>query len=252
VGAPPPPRRSPPGDPATVLRLVPLGVRPPTSTRRDLSLVADGRSRQPRATRISPPAEAQLADCSIPRNSPFNGKTRARLLQPQPGTRSHTYPECPTSLGLTTLAYAGPHQACFENFLISHVPSFAYWALGGSGPSTHPRRSLPDRLPRLRSLISSLNCTCFLLRSCSSGRRLQRRRIRAGLWTTTGPLAAAVLHPAFRRRATLTRRSRNNFRNGVPDADHRSVIDAGFRELVPLGERPCERSRHRAFRCRSR
>ena len=63
--------------------------------------------------------------------------------------------------------------------------------------------------------------------------------------TTNGPLAA---HPYFIRLSKTgdpNAAISYNVGNGGPTLDQRAVIDAGFLELVRLGELPVERSRRR-------
>ena len=215
-------------------------------------LVADGDLATARDATLFLFERQQQPDGSMPRNSLVNGKTRARLVQhparrgglPDPDGR-------PARAAPTPSLYAEPHQAGGE---LRHRarPGVRRRALGGAERLLAVDDRRRDRRPRRRG---------------RPRRRERRRGVGARVWlgvaddwqrsikgwtvTTNGPLSP---HPYFIRlsktgdpNAAIT----YNVGNGGPTLDQRTVIDAGFLELVRLGELPANDPDVARSRCRS-
>ena len=191
----------------------------------------------------------QLPDGSFPRNSLVNGKVAPDSFGTQ--LDEVAYPILMAyQLGLTDAALFEDHIKPAANYVAVARAGLRRRALGGAERLLAIDDRLRDRRPR---------------RGCRAGDGERRPRLRSGLagrgrrdaalgqgldgddeWAAVG---RAVLHPAVEDRRSergdhLQRRQRR------PDLDQREVIDAGFLELVRLGEscRPtiptsCERCR---------
>ena len=70
------------------------------------------------------------------------------------------------------------------------------------------------------------------------------RNIKAWTVTTTGPLRAALLHPRLQDRRPERRDHLQPRQRRASHADQRSIVDAGFLELVRLGVLPAARPGH--------
>ena len=179
----------------------------------------------------------QLPDGSMPRNSLVNGKTAPDSFGTQ--LDEVAYPILMAQqLGLTDASLYADHIKPAANFLISRGPAFGserWEEQGGFSPST------------IAAEIAGLAAAAELARvngdAVSAALWLGvaddwQRSVKSWTVTTNGPLAA---HPYFIRlsktgdpNAAIT----YNVGNGGPTLDQRAVIDAGFLELVRLGELP--------------
>ena len=179
----------------------------------------------------------QLPDGSMPRNSLVNGK----LAPDSFGTQLDevAYPILMAQqLGLTDASLYADHIKPAANFLISRGPAFGserWEEQGGFSPST------------IAAEIAGLAAAADLARANGDASSAAlwlgvaddwQRSVKGWTVTTNGPLAA---HPYFIRlsktgdpNAAIT----YNVGNGGPTLDQRAVIDAGFLELVRLGELP--------------
>jgi glucoamylase len=200
-------------------------------------LIADGDLATARDATLFLFERQQLADGSMPRNSLVNGK----LAPDSFGTQLDecAYPILMAQqLGLTGAVLYANHVKPAANFLIAHGPSFGserWEEQGGFSPST------------IAAEIAGLVAGAELARAngdlTSAAVWLGvaddwQRSIKGWTVTTNGPLAA---HPYFIRlsktgdpNAAIT----YGVGNGGPTLDQREVIDAGFLELVRLGELP--------------
>ena len=176
----------------------------------------------------------QLADGSMPRNSLVNGRTAPDSFNTQ--LDEVAYPILMADeLGMRDAALYG-HVARAANFLISHGPSFGperWEEQGGYSPSTIAAE--------IAGLISAAHiadangdtASAAVWRGVADD---YQRSIKGWTVTTSGPLAA---HPYFIRLSKTgdpNAAIAYNVGNGGPTLDQRNVIDAGFLELVRLGE----------------
>jgi glucan 1,4-alpha-glucosidase len=177
----------------------------------------------------------QLADGSMPRNSLVNGKPAPDSFGTQ--LDEAAYPiVMADQLGLTGASLYGDHIKPAANFIAAHGPSFGVerWEeQSGYSPSTIAAE--------IAGLVAAADIARVNGDAASAAVWLGvaddwQRSIKKWTVTTTGPLAP---HPYFIRlsktgdpNAAIT----YNVGNGGPDLDQRSVIDAGFLELVRLGE----------------
>ena len=179
----------------------------------------------------------QLADGSMPRNSLVNGK----LAPDSFGTQldEAAYPiVMADQLGLTGASLYGDHIKPAANFIAAHGPAFGVerWEeQSGYSPSTIAAE--------IAGLVAAADIARVNGDAASAAVWLGvaddwQRSIKGWTVTTTGPLAA---HPYFIRLSKTgdpNAAINYNVGNGGPTLDQRSVIDAGFLELVRLGELP--------------
>jgi glucoamylase len=197
-------------------------------------LLADGDLRTARDAVLFLFNRQQQPDGSMPRNSLLNGK----LAPDSFGTQLDevAYPIVMAyQLGMTDKSLYQSHIKPAANFLIGHGPTFGaerWEEQGGFSPST------------ISAEIAGLIAAADLATANGDTASAETWRGVADDWqrslggwtvTTNGPLAA---HPYFIRlsktgdpNAAIT----YNVGNGGPTLDQRSVIDAGFLELVRLG-----------------
>ena len=179
----------------------------------------------------------QLADGSMPRNSLVNGK----LAPDSFGTQldEAAYPILMADqLGLTDASLYTNHVKPAANFIAAHGPSFGVerWEeQTGFSPST------------IAAEIAGLVAAADLARANGDAVSAAvwlgvaddwQRSIKGWTVTTNGPLAQ---HPYFIRLSKTgdpNAAISYNVGNGGPTLDQRAVIDAGFLELVRLGELP--------------
>jgi glucoamylase len=198
-------------------------------------LLADGDLATARDATLFLIQHQQLADGSMPRNSLVNGKVAPDSFGTQ--LDECAYPILMAyQLGLTDASLYADHIKPAANFLISHGPSFGserWEEQGGFSPST------------ISAEIAGLVAAADLARANGDATSAAvwlgvaddwQRSIKGWTVTTNGPLAP---HPYFIRlsktgdpNAAIT----YNVGNGGPTLDQREVIDAGFLELVRLGE----------------
>ena len=200
-------------------------------------LVAAGDLATARAATLFLFERQQLPDGSMPRNSLVNGKTAPDSFGTQ--LDEVAYPILMAQqLGLTDAALYADHIKPAANFLISRGPAFGserWEEQGGFSPST------------IAAEIAGLAAAADLARvngdASSAALWLGvaddwQRSVKGWTVTTNGPLAA---HPYFIRLSKTgdpNAAISYNVGNGGPTLDQRAVIDAGFLELVRLGELP--------------
>ncbi len=200
-------------------------------------LVAAGDLSTARAATMFLFERQQQPDGSMPRNSLVNGKPAPDSFGTQ--LDETAYPILMAQqLGLTDAALYQNHIKPAANFLIARGPSFGserWEEQGGYSPST------------IAAEIAGLVAAADIARvnGDDTSRALWlgvaddfQRSVKSWTVTTNGPLAA---HPYFIRLSKTgdpNAAVSYNVGNGGPTLDQRSVIDAGFLELVRLGELP--------------
>ncbi|MFL6005665.1 MAG: glucodextranase DOMON-like domain-containing protein [Gaiellaceae bacterium] len=197
-------------------------------------LLADGDLATARAATLFLLERQQLPDGSLPRNSLVNGK-------PAPDTFGTQLDECAYpilmayQLGLTGTSLYEKHIKPAANFVASHGPSFGserWEEQSGYSPSTIAAE--------IAGLVAAAEIARVNHDSASAAVWLgvaddYQRSIRGWTVTTNGPLAPRYfirLSKTGDPNAAIT----YNVGNGGPTLDQREVIDAGFLELVRLGE----------------
>jgi glucan 1,4-alpha-glucosidase len=198
-------------------------------------LVAAGDLATARAATLFLFERQQLPDGSMPRNSLVNGKVAPDSFGMQ--LDETAYPILMArQLRLTDAALYANHIKPAANFLIAHGPAFGVerWEeQSGFSPST------------IAAEIAGLVAAADLARANGDPASAAvwlgvaddwQRSIKGWSVTTTGPLAS---HPYFIRLSKTgdpNAAISYNVGNGGPTLDQRTVIDAGFLELVRLGE----------------
>src|SRR6266852_5248415 len=179
----------------------------------------------------------QQADGSMPRNSLLNGKLAPDSFNTQLDECS--YPIIMANqLGMADATLYQNHIKPAANFVIGHGPSFGperWEEQGGYSPST------------ISAEIAGLVAAADIAKVNSDTQSAQiwlgvaddwQRSLEGWTVTTNGPLAT---HPYFIRLSKTgdpNAAISYNVGNGGPTLDQRSVIDAGFLELVRLGLLP--------------
>jgi glucoamylase len=179
----------------------------------------------------------QQADGSMPRNSLLNGKVAPDSFNTQLDECS--YPIIMAyQLGMTDNSLYQNHIKPAANFVISHGPSFGperWEEQNGYSPST------------ISAEIAGLVAAADIAKVNGDTQSAQvwlgvaddwQRSVEGWTVTTNGPLAS---HPYFIRLSKTGDPNASisyNVGNGGPTLDQRSVIDAGFLELVRLGLKP--------------
>ncbi len=200
-------------------------------------LVADGDLATARDATLFLFQRQQQPDGSMPRNSLVNGKPAPDSFGTQ--LDETAYPILMAQqLGLTDASLYANHVKPAANFLIAHGPSFGVerWEeQSGYSPST------------IAAEIAGLAAAADLARANGDADSAAlwlgvaddwQRSVKGWSVTTNGPLAA---HPYFIRLSKTgdpNAAVSYNVGNGGPTLDQRRVIDAGFLELVRLGELP--------------
>ena len=197
-------------------------------------LVADGDLATARAATLFLLERQQLPDGSMPRNSLVNGKVAPDSFNTQLDECS--YPILMAyQLGLTDASLYENHIKPAANFVAAHGPSFGperWEEQGGYSPSTIAAE--------IAGLVGAAEIARHNHDDASAAVWLgvaddYQRSIKGWTVTTTGPFA-----PRYFIRLSKTGDPNAaisyNVGNGGPTLDQRSVIDAGFLELVRLGE----------------
>ena len=202
-------------------------------------LLADGDLATARDATLFLFERQQLPDGSMPRNSLVNGK----LAPDSFGTQLDevAYPILMAQqLGLTGASLYANHIKPAANFLIAHGPAFGaerWEEQNGFSPSTIAAE--------IAGLVAAADLGQANGDASSAALWLGvaddwQRSVKGWTVTTNGPLAA---HPYFIRLSKTgdpNAAISYNVGNGGPTLDQRAVIDAGFLELVRLGELPAD------------
>ena len=185
----------------------------------------------------------QLPDGSLPRNSLVNGKLAPDSFNTQ--LDEVAYPILMVlQSGLAGDAGLWPHVQAAANYLIAHGPSFGperWEEQSGYSPST------------IAAEIAGLVAAATIARQHASPADARiwlatadqyQRSIKGWAVTTNGPLSSQPYFIRLSKTGDPNAAISYNVGNGGPTLDQRAVIDAGFLELVRLGEL----SRHRPGR----
>jgi glucoamylase len=200
-------------------------------------LIAAGDLRTARDATLFLFERQQLPDGSMPRNSLVNGKVAPDSFGIQ--LDETAYPILMADqLGLRDASLYANHIKPAANFVAAHGPAFGVerWEeQSGFSPST------------IAAEIAGLVAAADIARANGDTAAAAvwlgvaddwQRSVKSWTVTTTGPLAA---HPYFIRLSKTgdpNAAISYNLGNGGPTLDQREVIDAGFLELVRLGELP--------------
>jgi glucan 1,4-alpha-glucosidase len=177
----------------------------------------------------------QLPDGSMPRNSLVNGKTAPDSFNTQLDECS--YPILMAyQLGLTDASLYQNHIKPAANFVASHGPSFGperWEEQSGYSPSTIAAE--------IAGLVAAAQIAKVNHDDVSANIWLgvaddYQRSIKGWTVTTNGPLSSKPYFIRLSKTGDPNAAISYNVGNGGPTLDQRSVIDAGFLELVRLGE----------------
>src|SRR5690242_14842098 len=197
-------------------------------------LLADGDLATARDATLFLFENQQLPDGSMPRNSLVNGKTAPDSFNTQ--LDECAYPILMAyQVGLTGSSLYESHIKPAANFVAAHGPSFGperWEEQSGYSPSTIAAEIAGlVAAARIAEMNDDLASAAVWLGVADD----YQRSIKGWTVTTTGPLA-----PRYFIRLSKTGDPNAaisyNVGNGGPTLDQRSVIDAGFLELVRLGE----------------
>ncbi len=179
----------------------------------------------------------QQADGSMPRNSLLNGKTAPDSFGTQ--LDETAYPILMADqMGMFGNSLYVSHVKPAAMFIVSHGPSFGVerWEeQSGYSPST------------IAAEIAGLVAAADIARHNGDTTSAQlflgvaddyQRSIKGWTVTTNGPLSASPYFIRLSKTGDPNAAISYNVGNGGPTLDQRSVMDAGFLELVRLGELP--------------
>ena len=179
----------------------------------------------------------QLPDGSMPRNSLVNGKIAPDSFNTQ--LDECAYPLLMAyQLGLTGASLYKSHIKPAANFVASHGPSFGperWEEQGGYSPSTIAAE--------IAGLVAAAQIAQVNGDPVSAAVWLgvaddYQRSIKGWTVTTNGPLGNGRYFIRLSKTGDPNAAISYNLGNGGPTLDQRQVIDAGFLELVRLGELP--------------
>jgi glucoamylase len=177
----------------------------------------------------------QLPDGSMPRNSLVNGKVAPDSFNTQLDEVAYPILMAQQS-GLGGDATLWPHIKAAANFLVSHGPSFGperWEEQSGYSPSTIAAEiaGLVAAGTMAQQHGDPADAQVYLATA-----DLYQRSIKSWDVTTTGPLSPSPYFIRLSKTGDPNAAISYNVGNGGPTLDQRSVIDAGFLELVRLGE----------------
>ena len=179
----------------------------------------------------------QLPDGSMPRNSLLNGKTAPDSFGIQLDEAS--YPILMAyQLGITDKTFYQKHILPAANFVIGHGPSYGVerWEeQTGYSPSTIAAEiaGLVAASDIALANHDKTNANIWLGVADDWQRSIESYDV-----TTTGPLANHPYYIRLSKTGDPNAAISYNVGNGGPTLDQRSVVDAGFLELVRLGLKP--------------
>jgi glucoamylase len=179
----------------------------------------------------------QQADGSMPRNSLLNGKTAPDSFNIQLDEVAYPILMAYQS-GLAGDDTLWPHVAAAANFLISHGPSFGperWEEQGGFSPST-----IAAEIAGLVAAgkIAERHDAEAQARVYYATADEYQRSVKGWTITTSGPLSARPYFIRLSKTGDPNAAISYGLGNGGPTLDQRAVVDAGFLELVRLGEFP--------------
>jgi glucoamylase len=179
----------------------------------------------------------QLPDGSLPRNSLVNGKLAPDSFNTQ--LDEVAYPILMVlQSGLAGDDTLWPHVQAAANYLIAHGPSFGperWEEQSGYSPST-----IAAEIAGLvaAATIAQQRNDPVDARIWFATADLYQRSIKGWAVTTNGPLSNQPYFIRLSKTGDPNAAISYNVGNGGPTLDQRAVIDAGFLELVRLGELP--------------
>ena len=200
-------------------------------------LLADGDLATARDATLFLLERQQLSDGSMPRNSLVNGKTAPDSFNTQ--LDECAYPLLMAyQLGLTGSSLYENHIKPAANFVASHGPAFGperWEEQGGYSPSTIAAE--------IAGLVAAARIAQVNDDPASAAVWLgvaddYQRSIKGWTVTTNGPLGDGRYFIRLSKTGDPNAAISYNVGNGGPTLDQREVIDAGFLELVRLGELP--------------
>lgn len=177
----------------------------------------------------------QLPDGSLPRNSLVNGKLAPDSFNTQ--LDEVAYPILMVlQSGLAGDAGLWPHVQAAANYLIAHGPSFGperWEEQSGYSPST-----IAAEIAGLvaAATIAQQHASPADARIWLATADQYQRSIKGWAVTTNGPLSSQPYFIRLSKTGDPNAAITYNVGNGGPTLDQRAVIDAGFLELVRLGE----------------
>jgi glucan 1,4-alpha-glucosidase len=177
----------------------------------------------------------QLPDGSLPRNSLINGKLAPDSFNTQ--LDEVAYPVLMVlQSGLAGDDTLWPHVQAAANYLIAHGPSFGperWEEQSGYSPST-----IAAEIAGLvaGATMAQQRGDAVDARIWFATADLYQRSIKGWAVTTNGPLSNQPYFIRLSKTGDPNAAISYNVGNGGPTLDQRSVIDAGFLELVRLGE----------------
>jgi glucan 1,4-alpha-glucosidase len=200
-------------------------------------LMADGDTTTARDATLFLFDKQQLPDGSMPRNSLVNGEAA-------PDTFNTQLDECAypilmaDQLGMTDPSLYANHIKPAANFIAAHGPSFGperWEEQGGYSPSTIAAE--------IAGLVAAVDLAKANGDTTSAAVWLAtaddwQRSIKGWTVTTNGPLSSSPYFIRLSKTGDPNAAISYNLGNGGPTLDQRQVIDAGFLELVRLGELP--------------
>jgi glucan 1,4-alpha-glucosidase len=177
----------------------------------------------------------QQADGSMPRNSLLNGETAPDSFNTQLDEAAYPILMAEQS-GLSGDNTLWPHIKLEADFLVSHGPASGVerWEeQGGYSPST-----IAAEIAGLVAAadIADVHHDAADARVWRATADEYQRSIKNWTATTTGPLSTSPYFIRLSKTGDPNAAISYSLGNGGPTLDQRSVIDAGFQELVRLGE----------------
>jgi glucan 1,4-alpha-glucosidase len=181
--------------------------------------------------------DQQQADGSMPRNSLVNGKTAPDSFNTQLDEAAYPILMVLQS-GLARDNQLWPHVEAAANFLVSHGPASGVerWEeQGGYSPST-----IAAEIAGLVAAgqIADQHHDPAAARTFRASADQYQRSIKGWAVTTNGPLSTKPYFIRLSKTGDPNAAITYSLNNGGPTLDQRQVIDAGFLELVRLGELP--------------
>jgi glucoamylase len=177
----------------------------------------------------------QLPDGSMPRNSLLNGRTAPDSFNTQLDEVAYPILMAYQS-GLSGDTALWPHIQSAAAFLISRGPSFGperWEEQGGYSPSTIAAE-IAGLVAAAR--IAQRHNAPGLARVWLATADSYQRQVKKWTVTTNGPLSAQPYFIRLSKSGDPNAADTYGIGNGGPTLDQRTVIDAGFLELVRLGE----------------
>ena len=201
------------------------------------ALLTDGDLATARAATRFLLLQQQQPDGSMPRNSLVNGKVAPDSFNTQLDEAAYPILMAQQS-GLGRDAVLWPHIKAAANFLISHGPA--------TGPERWEEQSgySPSTIAaEIAGLVAAGNIAkqhgdLASARVWLATADLYQRSIKGWSVTTTGPLSGLPYFIRLSKTGDPNAAITYNLGNGGATLDQRSVVDAGFLELVRLGELP--------------